>query len=210
MATTYDFLEANETIIMEGAANKQLGVGTVNLGINKGGKLVLTDMRLIFIAHSLNIGAKFEQIYLSDVVISGQGMHIGVPTPNLIRVTMSNGKTHLFVVEGKLKEQWEQKIAEYVSKSKSSNSVKTKQIVCENCGYTSDSPYKFCPECGEEYVEKKLLCPQCGKEVDEAMKFCIECGCKIEFEKSNICSQCGNELIADVKFCPECGNAVGS
>ena len=54
-------LSANEHIIKQGAANLQKGLETV------GGKLFLTNKRLIFEAHIFNIQAGITEIDLSDI-----------------------------------------------------------------------------------------------------------------------------------------------
>ena len=47
MKVNYDFLYPGEKIVMEGPANKQQ-----ILGVNKGGHLILTDRRIVFLAHA--------------------------------------------------------------------------------------------------------------------------------------------------------------
>lgn len=109
MADNYAFLEPGETILMQGRANKQQF-----LGINKGGMLILTDRRLVFIAHALNIGSKFDQIPFADIALTGNTLNLLVPSPNMIRVVLKNGKSESFVVSGKEKEQWKAGIAQAV------------------------------------------------------------------------------------------------
>jgi hypothetical protein len=115
MKVNYDFLEPGENVIMEGPANKQQF-----LGINKGGKLILTDKRLVFIAHALNVGKQFEEIPFSEIAVSGDTLNLFVPTPNMVKIVTRNGKTHQFVVSGKQKAEWKQKITDTVKESKTS------------------------------------------------------------------------------------------
>ena len=111
MANTYSFLDKDESVLMEGSANKKQF-----LGITKGGKLILTSKKIVFIAHALNFGSKYDEIPLSSVAISGDKLNILVPTPNLIKVITKDGKQHQFVVVGKQKSEWKQKISETVEK----------------------------------------------------------------------------------------------
>ena len=54
-----DNLMKEEREIFKGAANMQYQKGPASvLGYNKGGHLTLTNQRLIFIAHAMNIGQK--------------------------------------------------------------------------------------------------------------------------------------------------------
>jgi hypothetical protein len=115
MKINYDFLESGEQVIMEGSANK-----TIFIGWNKGGKLILTNNRLVFIAHGFNLGKKFEEIPFSQVAFSGNTLSLLVPSPSMIKVVTRDGKTHKFVVRGKQKEEWKQKISEVVQKYKES------------------------------------------------------------------------------------------
>ena len=106
----YDFLMPGEKIIMEGAANKRQLGGL----LTKGGHLVLTDRRLVFIAHALNFGSKFDEIPFSKITFTGNTLNLLLPTPNMIRVNTVDGKNQGFSVTGKQKTQWKEKIAEVV------------------------------------------------------------------------------------------------
>lgn len=54
-------LAPNEKLLREGAANLQRGIETV------GGRLFLTDSRLVFSSHRFNVQAGTTEIALSDV-----------------------------------------------------------------------------------------------------------------------------------------------
>ena len=49
------YLLPNETVLLENNANS-----IVNQGVAKGGKLVLTDKRIFFVAHKFNIGERIS------------------------------------------------------------------------------------------------------------------------------------------------------
>lgn len=106
----YDFLMPNEQIIMEGAANKRQAGGLAS----KGGHLYLTNKRLVFKAHAFNLGSSFDEIPFSKIAFTGNTLNLLMPTPNMIRVNTTDSKNHGFIVTGKQKEQWKQKISEVV------------------------------------------------------------------------------------------------
>ena len=125
-----DFLDSDEKIIMEGPANKYQTLlsdvaNSLNisspvidkipvLGMSKGGKLILTNKKLVFFAHTLNLGSKYEEIPFSQIATSGDTLNIFCPTPSMIKVVTNEGKTHQFVVTGKQKNEWKEKISECV------------------------------------------------------------------------------------------------
>lgn len=105
MATNYAFLYPGENILMEGSANMQQA-----LGINKGGKLILTNRRLVFVAHAFNVGSKFDEIPLSAIAVSGNSFNLFVPTPNMIKVVTTSGEQYQFVVTKKQRDEWVENI----------------------------------------------------------------------------------------------------
>ena len=64
---TYDWLSQGENIIFESAASKVWNVKGINLGGNKGGKLILTDKQLVFQAYVFNIGTRLDKIPLENI-----------------------------------------------------------------------------------------------------------------------------------------------
>lgn len=51
--------------------------------------------------------------------------------------------------------------------------------MCPKCGQIIKAGLKFCPHCGERFVEeapKALVCPNCGKVAPEGERFCSDCG----------------------------------
>lgn len=101
-----DFLLPDEQILMQGSANKRQLGGLAS----KGGTLILTNQRLIFKAHIFNIGSSFDEIPLSDIATGENTLNILMPTPNMIRVITKDGTNHGFVVTGKQKDEWKEKI----------------------------------------------------------------------------------------------------
>ena len=103
-----DFLEEGEILLMEGAANKRQLGGLAA----KGGTLFLTDRRLVFKTGALNIGAKFDEIKISDIDMTDNHLNLLMPTPNMIQIITKDGTNHGFVVTGKQKDEWRAKIEE--------------------------------------------------------------------------------------------------
>ncbi len=92
-------LKENEQIIKKGAANLQKGLETV------GGKLYLTDQRLVFEAHKINIQGGNTEINLSDIQSSEKcwTKFLGfIPLmPNSLAVHTKTGKEYRFVLFGR-------------------------------------------------------------------------------------------------------------
>lgn len=104
---SYNFLNANEQVLMEGKANK-----TVVLGVNKGGTLILTNQRLIF---KTTLLSKIEEIPLSSISTSADSFNVLIPSGNMIKVCTTDGKTHQFLVVGKQKEDWKRALSTVVN-----------------------------------------------------------------------------------------------
>lgn len=103
-----DFLQPGEQIIMTGKANKTVAGGALGA---KGGVLTLTDRRIVFCAHAINIGSKFDEIPLNMIAVTSNTLNLLCPTPNSIRVTLRDGTGHTFIVVGKDKENWKNAIS---------------------------------------------------------------------------------------------------
>jgi hypothetical protein len=92
-------LRQGETIVKEGAANLQRGIETV------GGRLHLTNQRLVFEAHQFNVQAGSTEIDLADVQASRPcwTRFLGlIPMfPNSLAVSTSDGKEYRFVLFGR-------------------------------------------------------------------------------------------------------------
>lgn len=84
-------LKDNEIIFKEGFANHFKGIEAV------GGKLWLTNLRLFFKSHFLNVQPHEESYYLNDLV-SVQPVNTLELVPNGIEFTLKDGRTERFVV----------------------------------------------------------------------------------------------------------------
>ena len=95
-------LKRNEQIIKQGAANLQKGIETV------GGKLYLTNQRLVFEAHKINIQGGSTEINLSDIQSSEKcwTKFLGfIPLmPSSLAIYTKAGKEYRFVLFGR--ESW--------------------------------------------------------------------------------------------------------
>ena len=80
--------------IKDGAANHFKGMESV------GGRLYLTNRRLIFRSHSLNIQTHEESYRLDDIVAIVRRNTLGI-VPNGIAVRLVDGREERFVVNGR-------------------------------------------------------------------------------------------------------------
>lgn len=147
-----------EEVIFQGAANMQYqGIGSV-LGHNKGGQLTLTDKRLIFKAHALNIGQKEYVVPLQNIKFAQDTFQILTPTPNMIKVELQSGEVYKFVVKGKDKDTWKNLILEYAKKARSNVPVEstgtTNIQFCSNCGGKVSVGARFCAKCGSSLEDR--------------------------------------------------------
>ena len=139
-------LRQGERLLMQGAANKWQTVGS------KGGNLFLTDQRIVFKAHALNFGSKFDEYELSDIQTQGNTVNIKT-TSNLISFNITfytkSGEKLSFVVTRSQKNEWIRQITEAItSLARSRVSVpenipevevqkiasQIKAVQCEGCG----------------------------------------------------------------------------
>ncbi|XP_048239631.1 E3 ubiquitin-protein ligase rnf213-alpha-like [Haliotis rufescens] len=86
------------------------------------------------------------------------------------------------------------------------------------CDYTSEKPFRFCPQCGESPLIE-IPCPgrdnePCGEPITVKFTFCPGCGLKIDqtlFTKPRKkCPQCDVDVPEGKKFCAECGARITS
>ena len=116
---TYDWLSQGENIIFESAASKVWNVKGINLGGNKGGKLILTDKQLVFQAYVFNIGTRLDKIPLENITGTAKTFNPLVPNPNMIKVETRLGEKFEFTFWKKDKEKWLEIIPKAVSEFKS-------------------------------------------------------------------------------------------
>ncbi|WP_270251736.1 hypothetical protein [Lactococcus garvieae] len=106
-----DDLSTNEIILMEGRANWDTPFNA------KGGKLFLTNKRIIFKANKLNFGTKYFECNLDDVYIENNTVPIFVIW-NIFSFTISlktkNGEVQSFVVTNSDINLWIERISEAV------------------------------------------------------------------------------------------------
>jgi hypothetical protein len=92
-------LKQNERVIKQGAANLQKGFETV------GGKLYLTNQRLVFEAHQINVQGGITEIELSEVQSTQKcwTKFLGfIPLiPNSLAVNTKDGEEYRFVLFGR-------------------------------------------------------------------------------------------------------------
>lgn len=99
-------LNEGETIIKEGKANRARFAL-----ISQSGNLILTNQRLVFVGHGMNIGEGTVAIKLADILRYKKAVALLLmPIPNAFKVTDQNGKTHKFIVFGRGK--WIRAIAD--------------------------------------------------------------------------------------------------
>lgn len=100
-------LAPNETIVKNGAANLQRRIETV------GGKLYLTNRRLIFESHAFNVQRGATSIPLGDIASVAKCwtkfLNLIPLTPNSLAVTTTQGQEHRLVLFGR--DAWASAIA---------------------------------------------------------------------------------------------------
>lgn len=86
--------------------------------------------------------------------------------------------------------------------------------ICPECEALISADNKFCPHCGEEFVEEtketdlapaENVCHHCGMQHDETDVFCGHCGNKLGQSEYKSCCECGKENRPEAKFCRHCG-----
>jgi hypothetical protein len=101
-------LEEGEKVLKEGPANHFMGFEGV------GGRLFLTDRRLLFKSHRWNFQVHELSVPLAEVAGAKAVMTAGI-LPNGLKVSRADGTTDRFVVEGR--GEWERLIRDAVATS---------------------------------------------------------------------------------------------
>lgn len=85
-----------EKILKEGKANRSSLVNA------QGGKLYLTNKRLVFVGHGKNIGEGTIAADIKDILTYGKAstftIFLPLPIPNAIKVVLSSGSKYKFTV----------------------------------------------------------------------------------------------------------------
>ena len=95
MAVYETTFEKDEKILLEETANLIVNQS----GNARGGHMALTARRVIFQAHKLNIGKKFEEFNLSDIKKNEQGAYYIFVKGNNFLMQMSNNMLIQFVLK---------------------------------------------------------------------------------------------------------------
>lgn len=100
-------LDTNEQILKQGAANLQRGIETV------GGKLYLTNQKLIFESHVINIQRGATIVPIDNVATVAKCwtkfLNLIPIMPNSLLVTTTQGQEYKFVISGR--DAWASAIA---------------------------------------------------------------------------------------------------
>ena len=102
-------LNANEYILMSGAANKMQLFGS------KGGWLFLTNQRIVFKAHAFNFGSKIDEYRLSDIQNPASIRSTSYMVSNNISFATKSGEYLSFVVTRKDTDEWIYQITQAVN-----------------------------------------------------------------------------------------------
>ena len=95
-------LKDGEKIVLEGLANHFQGIEAV------GGRLVLTNERVVFKSHSFNIQTHEWSVALPDILETESARTLGV-VPNGLLIKVKSGETERFVVNDR--EEWSKQLA---------------------------------------------------------------------------------------------------
>lgn len=94
----------NEHILKEGSANYFNRGNGLFIGQSAGGKLYLTNQRLLFEGHGFNVGREAVVVYLKDIISCSTGF------PNTLTLLTERNEEFKFAVNGK--KDWYNKIRE--------------------------------------------------------------------------------------------------
>ena len=92
-------MQEGEQIIKQGKANRS------KLLVAQGGELTLTNKRLIFVSHGMNIGEGTISIDIDEIMTYGKAFTFSIwfplPIPNAFKVVLRNGSMYKFTVSGR-------------------------------------------------------------------------------------------------------------
>lgn len=94
-------MQEGEAIIKQGKANR------ARILAAQGGELTLTNKRLIFVSHGMNVGEGTISVNLDEVMTYGKAFTFSIffpiPIPNAFKVVLKNGSMYKFTVSGRSK-----------------------------------------------------------------------------------------------------------
>ena len=92
-------LQEGEKVIKQGKANRS------RLLVAQGGDLTLTNKRLVFVGHGVNVGEGTISINLDEIMVYGKAftfsIWLPIPIPNAFKVVLNNGNMYKFTVSGR-------------------------------------------------------------------------------------------------------------
>ena len=62
-------------------------------------------------------------------------------------------------------------------------SVEANEKSCSSCGHLIPADFRFCINCGTEFIQTDKQCPSCGHVNDPKFRFCVSCGKEIPTEQ---------------------------
>jgi hypothetical protein len=63
-------------------------------------------------------------------------------------------------------------------------SVEDEEKSCSSCGHLNPADFRFCINCGTEFIQPDNRCPVCGHVNDPKFRFCVSCGRELLEEHS--------------------------
>lgn len=96
----------NEQLVKERSANYFNRGNGLLLGQSAGGKLYLTNQRLLFEGHGFNVGRELVVVYLKDIISCSTGF------PNTLTLLSDRNEEFKFAVNGK--KDWQNKINKHL------------------------------------------------------------------------------------------------
>lgn len=199
----------NEHIVSE-VGGSRIGIAM----ITKGGKIILTNLRLLYEAGL--IGAKLEtEVSLQSIEGYRKSYATGVgqilPLPNAIDIITDqevfkfqmNGRDnflrHLSTVAPHAQSLPDEAYGASVV------SVGTRVVSGVKNAVTSQPIPSSQQQQQQAYTPQaatpNICCPKCNAPISSTSKFCGECGQMLQLS----CPSCGASIMPDNKFCGECG-----